>query len=81
MELLWSFSTRGGVDSSPAVVDGIIYIGSNDDSIYALGVMSSTSPSPVFSSNLFIVIGAVVSVVIVFMIAFLIFRKKPKNKQ
>jgi outer membrane protein assembly factor BamB len=32
----WQFQTRGPVKSSPVVVDGIVYVGSNDRHIYAL---------------------------------------------
>jgi outer membrane protein assembly factor BamB len=34
----WSHETGGGVSSSPAVVDGSVYIGSADGSVYALSV-------------------------------------------
>jgi outer membrane protein assembly factor BamB len=33
----WAFETGGPVISSPAVVDGTVYVGSDDGSIYALG--------------------------------------------
>jgi outer membrane protein assembly factor BamB len=32
----WKFHTRGEVNSSPAIVDGVIYVGSNDGNLYAL---------------------------------------------
>ena len=32
----WTFDTDGGIHSSPAVVDGIVYIGSRDSYVYAL---------------------------------------------
>ncbi|MGD8544973.1 MAG: pectinesterase family protein, partial [Candidatus Bathyarchaeota archaeon] len=32
----WTYTTGGNVRSSPAVIDGIVYIGSNDGNIYAL---------------------------------------------
>src|SRR5262249_20119839 len=32
----WSFPTRSAVDSSPTAVNGILYIGSTDSSIYAI---------------------------------------------
>jgi len=35
-ELLWKFETDGGIESSPAVVAGKIYIGSKDGSVYCL---------------------------------------------
>ena len=38
--LKWKFQTRRGVVSSPAVVGGIVYVGSNDHSLYALDAES-----------------------------------------
>lgn len=32
----WSFQTGGPVESSPAVLEGSVYVGSNDDAVYAL---------------------------------------------
>src|ERR1035438_8710759 len=32
----WTFRTHGEVISSPAIVDGIVYIGSNDGNLYAI---------------------------------------------
>ena len=32
----WTFMTGGAVDASPAVIDGIVYIGSTDHKLYAL---------------------------------------------
>jgi len=36
MNLLWKFRTGNMVRSTPAVVDGIVYVGSNDHHLYAL---------------------------------------------
>ena len=33
---LWSFTTGNSVESSPAVANGVVYIGSADQNIYAL---------------------------------------------
>ena len=33
---LWNYTTGGDVNSSPAVVDGVVYVGSDDDNVYAL---------------------------------------------
>jgi outer membrane protein assembly factor BamB len=35
--LAWKFTTKGAVISSPSVADGIVYVGSQDKNIYALG--------------------------------------------
>ena len=32
----WEFKTKGVVDSSPAVADGIVFFGSDDHYLYAL---------------------------------------------
>ncbi|MDZ7689001.1 MAG: PQQ-binding-like beta-propeller repeat protein [Halobacteriales archaeon] len=34
--LLWRFETGNSVNSSPTVADGTVYVGSNDNSMYAL---------------------------------------------
>jgi len=40
--LLWSYPTGGGVYSSPAVVNGVVYVGSDGGNIYALDAASGT---------------------------------------
>jgi outer membrane protein assembly factor BamB len=35
-EIKWTFATGGGIYSSPAVVDGAVYVGSRDSYVYAL---------------------------------------------
>ena len=34
--MLWQFTTGGSVDSSPAVSNGLVYVGSFDANVYAL---------------------------------------------
>jgi outer membrane protein assembly factor BamB len=35
--LIWSYTTGGAVDSTPAIgLGGVVYVGSNDNNIYAL---------------------------------------------
>lgn len=36
LTLAWKFTTNGSVISSPSVVDGIVYVGSQDKNIYAI---------------------------------------------
>jgi eukaryotic-like serine/threonine-protein kinase len=38
--LLWNYTTGFSVDSSPAVVNGVVYIGSGDGNVYALDAKS-----------------------------------------
>src|SRR5690349_3095973 len=40
--LKWKFQTRSAVMSSPAVVAGVLYAGSNDHNLYALDANSGT---------------------------------------
>jgi outer membrane protein assembly factor BamB len=59
-ETLWNYTTNsfwlGGVDSSPAVADGMVFIGSNDGKVYALNASTGalawtyTTNDAVFSS-------------------------------
>jgi outer membrane protein assembly factor BamB len=35
--VLWSYATGGSIYASPAVADGVVYVGSSDDNLYALG--------------------------------------------
>jgi eukaryotic-like serine/threonine-protein kinase len=39
---LWSYATNGYVISSPAVANGVVYVGSNDSNVYALKVKTGT---------------------------------------
>ncbi|MEF8827254.1 MAG: PQQ-binding-like beta-propeller repeat protein, partial [Halapricum sp.] len=38
----WSHETDGGIRSSPAVADGVVYVGSNDGNVYALDADDGT---------------------------------------
>lgn len=40
LTVAWKFTTNGAVISSPSVVDGILYVGSQDKNIYAIGAWS-----------------------------------------
>lgn len=44
--LLWKYAIRNMVYSSPAVVGGVVYVGSFDGNVYALGGSPTPSPSP-----------------------------------
>ena len=34
--MLWSYTTGSTIESSPAVANGVVYIGSDDGNVYAL---------------------------------------------
>jgi len=40
LTVAWKFTTKGSVISSPSVADGIVYFGSQDKNIYAVGAWS-----------------------------------------
>jgi outer membrane protein assembly factor BamB len=40
LSLVWNFTTNGSVISSPSVANGIVYVGSQDKNIYAIGAYS-----------------------------------------
>lgn len=42
LSLAWKFTTNGSVISSPSVANGIVYVGSQDKNIYALGAFSGS---------------------------------------
>ena len=42
MTLAWKFPTNGAVMTSPSVVAGIVYFGSQDKNIYAVNAWSGT---------------------------------------
>jgi PQQ-like domain len=48
---LFSGSTGGDVESSPAVVNGVVYIGSDDGYVYALSGSPTSSPLPTPTST------------------------------
>jgi outer membrane protein assembly factor BamB len=50
---LWSYTTDNMVDSSPAVVNGVVYVATDAGSIYALGGSPTSSPSstPIPTAN------------------------------
>jgi outer membrane protein assembly factor BamB len=43
--IIWSYRTGGFLFSSPAIVNGVLYIGSYDGCVYALGALG-VSPAP-----------------------------------
>jgi outer membrane protein assembly factor BamB len=42
LTLAWKFTTNGSVISSPSVANGIVYVGSQDKKIYAIGAWSGS---------------------------------------
>ena len=42
LELLWTFQTRGRVDSSPVICDGKVIVGSDDGRLYVVRLTDGT---------------------------------------
>jgi hypothetical protein len=89
--VIWNYSNFNVTFGSDPVVDnGVLYFGSGDGQVYALGVPSASYPSlgptasPVQTSNEFsnqlIIITAVMSVAIVLSAVFILKKKKFGNR-
>ncbi|MEI6840836.1 MAG: PQQ-binding-like beta-propeller repeat protein [Methanomicrobiales archaeon] len=66
--LLWNYTAGGNISSSPAVVDGVVYVGSWDDNLYAFNETTGAflwkyntteTPNPYVSSSPAVVDGVV----------------------
>ena len=40
LTIVWKFKTNDSIKSSPVIVDGIVFIGSSDENIYAIDLLS-----------------------------------------
>ena len=40
---IWSYNTGNQVESSPAVISGVVYVGSDDGNVYALNASDGTT--------------------------------------
>jgi hypothetical protein len=40
LTVVWKFKTNDSIKSSPAIVDDLVFIGSSDNNIYAIGLQS-----------------------------------------
>jgi outer membrane protein assembly factor BamB len=36
LEILWTFSTKDAIEGTPAIADGVVYVGSFDENLYAI---------------------------------------------
>ena len=42
-EKLWSYTTGGSITSTPTVVNGFVYVGSNDHNLYAFSQLHTST--------------------------------------
>jgi outer membrane protein assembly factor BamB len=52
LKKLWSFLTGGSIFSSPAVANGVVYVGSEDGNLYAFPATCSAPCGPLWSSRI-----------------------------
>jgi outer membrane protein assembly factor BamB len=74
----WSYETGGAIYSSPAVANGVVYVGSTDNNVYAIGPNTSTANSGTRLNTYYIIIAAVAVVFVVAAVISLLLRKRPK---
>ncbi|HJW28425.1 MAG TPA: PQQ-binding-like beta-propeller repeat protein, partial [Saprospiraceae bacterium] len=72
---MWSYLTNGNIYSSPTIVNGIAYFGSDDHNVYAVGqTISSTTSLPVT----FYYAAAIVIVLVIIAVAVVVLRRMRK---
>ena len=49
--LVWTYSTGGAVEDSPAIVNGVLYISSVDGNLYALKLSEAVPPVAGFTAS------------------------------
>lgn len=77
-QTLWRQPTSGQVRSSPAVANGVVYVGSSDSNVYAIGPTTPTANSGTPMNTYYIVIAAVAVVFAAAAVISLLLRKRPK---
>ena len=80
---LWSYTTSNWVYSSPAVVNGVVYVGSQDGNVYALGASVTLSPSqsPIVPEIPGQMLGIALFVSIIIALSAAIVAKKRRNSK
>ena len=76
-QTLWSYTTSGAVYSSPAVVDGVVYVGSADGNVYAFAASASAGLLPQIETYAVIAVVVIVVVAIVAAVYLFVRRRKP----
>jgi outer membrane protein assembly factor BamB len=74
--LVWSYQTGGAMYSSPAVVDGVLYVGSMDRTVYAFG---SVAQSGLGELLIYIIVGVAVAMVVAAIVVLVLGRQKGKS--
>jgi heme/copper-type cytochrome/quinol oxidase subunit 2 len=64
--------------SSPAVVDGVVYVGSYDHLVYAVGVPSTEAATQNSSSFIVVLLSVVAVLIVVAVLAVWLYRRNSK---
>ena len=72
---IWSYPTGGAMYSSPAMANGVLYIGSMDSHVYAFGTAAT---QPGLNIPLTYIIAAIAAIIIAAIVVALLLRRKKK---
>src|SRR5208283_2034108 len=78
--LIWSYQTNGNIYSAPTVANGVLYFGSDDHNVYAVGQASGGSAIANVPGIVYIAV-AVFVVVVVVVVALMLLRKRLSKRQ
>jgi hypothetical protein len=76
---MWNYTTGGAEYSSPAIADGILFIGSMDRSVYAFGSSSTTQNGSSIPMTTYYIVVSIVLIIIVVAVTILILGRR-KNE-
>ncbi len=77
-QTLWKHPTSGPVGSSPTVANRVVYVGSYDNNIYAIGLTAPADDSGTLMITYYIIIAAVAFVIVAVTIISLVYRRRLK---
>lgn len=78
---MWTYPTQGHISSSPAVYEGVVYMGSWDHNVYALGTPQSSIIANGADAWTLVIIVLVVLVLIGTVVLVFFRQKTPKNSK
>jgi hypothetical protein len=79
--LLWRYTTDDKVVSSPAVANGVVYFGSYDHLVYAVGSPVQSTEIEPDQSFIILVLTLVLAVLVVGFLGLFLFRRKHQVRQ
>ncbi len=76
---VWSYQTGDWVVSSPAVVNGVLYVGSYDHFVYAIGAINNTQDQTGYPTMLIMIL-TVGLIAVLIVVGILYWRKRKADK-